>query len=181
MSFYPEQWPPAANTGYEGAGAAGAQSWDHQTPPTRSGMHQPRRRLHLFLRLTRCSGASSTNPREEPTAFFHQFQGTFPLPPGPKYKPPDLSLSGTLQGMSISRRCPEWFGHPRRQKAGLTGYTEVDKAWSEMIKSGKTAGMGMPPGGRREFQPFYPPGPARAYPYSDFGECSFDTLLECRQ
>lgn len=40
-----------------------------------------------------------------------------------------------------------------------------------MIKSGKIQpGMGMPPGGRRELQPPFPPGPARFYP--DFGEYS---------
>ncbi|CAN8100792.1 unnamed protein product [Discula destructiva] len=93
MSFnYGEsQWPPAAGAGYDvGAGGAGAQAWDHQTPPTRSG-------------------ASSVNPREEPSAFFYQFQ-------------------------------------------------QVEKAWSEMIKSGKIQpGMGMPPGGR---QPRLPGGPA---------------------
>lgn len=40
-----------------------------------------------------------------------------------------------------------------------------------MIKSGKIQpGMGMPPGGRREFYPPFPPGHARFYP--EFGEYS---------
>lgn len=43
----------------------------------------------------------------------------------------------------------------------LTGFIEVERALENLIKSGKMFGM---PGGRREFQPPYPPGPARFYP-----------------
>ncbi|ROV87277.1 hypothetical protein VSDG_09900 [Cytospora chrysosperma] len=85
MSYYGDaQWP---------ASAGGQPTWDHQTPPSRSG-------------------ASSTIPREEATAFWYQFE-------------------------------------------------EVERAIENLVKSGKMFGA---PGGRREFQPPFPPGPARFIP-----------------
>lgn len=71
MSYYGDsQWP------------AGAQptAWDHQTPPTRSGL-PPNNILRDSTSTpidTADPGASSTVPREESSAFSHQFEGTFP-------------------------------------------------------------------------------------------------------
>lgn len=44
-------------------------------------------------------------------------------------------------------------------------FTEVERAIENLVKSGKMFGA---PGGRREFHPSFPPGPARFYP--NFGK-----------
>lgn len=70
MSYYGEsQWP---------AGAQPAAAWDHQTPPTRSGLSHTSH--HTFSTRSHIDnvdlGASSTIPREETSAFWYQFEGT---------------------------------------------------------------------------------------------------------
>lgn len=75
MSYYGDaQW------------SAGAQptAWDHQTPPSRSGLPPTNRRADSTHTPADHAdpGASSTIPREEPSnfgvgAFWNQFEGTF--------------------------------------------------------------------------------------------------------
>lgn len=172
FNYSESQWSPALGPGYDvGAGPAGAQSWDHQAPPTRSGTLAlirgcspglTRPRSHPPANKAGCSGASSTVPREEPTAFFYQYQRTcsIALPPGS-----DTSCHPHLKRLwCVETPKTDWL------------HTEVEKAFSEMIKSGKIQpGMGMPPGGRREFPPHHPPGPARFY--TGFGEFSHTTRM----
>lgn len=82
MSYYGDsQWPA-------GAQPAG---WDHQTPPTRSGMlgddSDPVWPDTLLVARVKAmyandpgsslTGASSTIPREETSAFWYQFEGMF--------------------------------------------------------------------------------------------------------
>ncbi|KUI60833.1 hypothetical protein VP1G_08044 [Cytospora mali] len=65
MSYYGDaQWP---------ASAGSQPGWDHQTPPTRSGLPPNNSRDSATIDTLR-PGASSTIPREEATAFWYQFE-----------------------------------------------------------------------------------------------------------
>lgn len=174
MSYYGDsQWP------------AGAQptAWDHQTPPNRSGL-PPNSTLSDSTNSPADNarpGASSTIPREEASAFgagafWNQFEGT---------SPGSTSGSNTLTTLWQPRQLSASQAHnnshgeiwKRRQFTDQLGMnadriTEVERAIENLVKSGKMFG---PPGGRREFQPPFPPGPARLYP--DFGEYTICQVL----
>lgn len=74
---------------------------------------------------------------------------------------------GTQAGHERSRQMlGDYKLHQRLDSRGTNTdwFTEVDRAIENLVKSGKLFG---PPGGRREFPPVFPSGPARLYP--DYG------------
>lgn len=98
MSYYGDaQWP---------ASAGGQPTWDHQTPPTRSGLPPNNPRDSTTIDTLR-PGASSTIPREETTAFWYQFEGTFIMDPGVKSHPVTIGLFAQVTDTS---RTYNWHG-----------------------------------------------------------------------